>query len=440
MSVAINISSLTYDQINYLENLLHMIPVQNIHDKKIINPIDFISIINQTIFIPYMIASTILPTIPNINNTFIKTPLIFTATLRDNQIPVYNEALEQLKTYGTTTLALDPGFGKTILGARFTIEIGLLTVVLMHRETLTTQWKTTYEKSTNAIVWIVELGNTIPPPNYNVIICMDTRWHKIPDDIRSKVGLLIIDEAHAFCTPSHVNCLLAFQPAYIIAESATLERDDEMHNMIYAICGTHGVYREQEKQYTVTKIITNFVPLRKMNRMKKTDWTKLVRDTLMNPRRNDIICNLAIHHKEDSILILTSLIDHVHILYNTLKNIDSCDYLCGNKKSYKDCRILIGTTHKLGVGFDQETFCKDFSGNKFKILILVCSIKKYSMLIQIIGRIRHISPNIIILVDSDPIYLNHWRKIHNWFKKRDANIISHNINQLTIDLTKNILL
>ena len=122
--------------------------------------------------------------------------------------------------------------------------------------------------------------------------------------MRDAVGFLIIDEAHAFCTPTHVGCLLAFHPKYILAETATLERDDKMELMIYAICGSHGVFRELDKPFSVVKVITNTKPVRKQNRVGGVDWHSLVQSTLFDERRNQIILDLVTTNHDKTILII----------------------------------------------------------------------------------------------------------------------------------------
>jgi hypothetical protein len=357
--------------------------------------------------------------IPNIDIQYPNNNFNFIGSLRENQIAVEQESWDQLEKYGTSTLGLYPGFGKTILGAKLASRAKLLTVVLVHREILTIQWKKTFNDFTDAVVWIV--GEKIIPSSYNVIICMDTRWHLIPKHIRDNVGFIIIDEAHAFCTRTHVGCLLAFHPKYILAESATLERDDKMETMIYAICGNHGVYREINKPFTVIKVITNTKPIRKKNRIGGVDWSSLVKNTLFDDRRNQIILNMvSTTYSQDTILILTSLVDHVRLLHQNLMKIGvSCDYMCGDKKIYSDCRVLIGTTSKVGTGFDQATSCPNYSGKRFNVVIIVCSMKKYSMLVQNVGRgFRADYPTIVYLVDNDEIYKSHWYKCRKWFLTR----------------------
>lgn len=395
---------------------------ENRYTKERPDPVLFYNIIDGELHLPYMFSASMFQINPNIDLKFSTSTINFKGTLREAQIPVEQEIWDQLTKYGTSTAGLYPGFGKTILGAKSISRAGLLSCVLVHREILTSQWKKTFESFTDASVWIV--GEKNPPPTCNVIICMDTRWDKIPAAMRDAVGFLIIDEAHAFCTPTHVSCLLAFHPKYILAESATLERDDEMHSMIQAIVGTHGVFKECDKPFSVVKIVTNIKVERKKNRQGGVDWTALVHDTLMNERRNKLIVDLVLNNSTSSILILTSLVDHALLLHEKLQEKKvSSDYMCGNRKGYKDCSVLIGTTSKVGTGFDQGTFCENFNGKHFDLLILVCSLKKYSMLVQNVGRaLRSDAPTVFHLVDDDDIYKSHWYLCRKWYMSRSAKL------------------
>lgn len=390
-------------------------------------PIQFYFLDNGVLHMPYLFASSLLQIIPNIDTVFPVSNLTFTGQLREHQITVEKEAWGQLESRGTSTLGLYPGFGKTILGASLASRTKLITCILVHREILTGQWKKTFTDFTNGRVWIV--GEKDPPPVCDVIICMDTRWSVIPQSVRDCVGFLIIDEAHAFCTPSHVRCLMSFHPKYILAESATLERDDGMHSMIYAICGNHGVYRETDIPFTVFKLNTGTKPERTLTRTGGVNWAALVQSTLFNERRNAIIVGLVTQNPNSTILILTSLVDHAMLLHNILQKLGvSSDYMCGTRKTYHDCRVLVGTMSKIGTGFDQATACPDYSGRRFDTLILASSIKKYAMLVQNVGRaFRSEWPRIMHLVDDDNIYKSHWYKCRKWYLSRGGIINDYTI-------------
>jgi superfamily II DNA or RNA helicase len=337
--------------------------------------------------------------------------------------------LDQLTTYGTSIVGLYPGFGKTVLGSNLVSSFKYRVVILVHREVLTTQWKKTFEDNTDAKVWIVPLSKTPVPidPSYNVIICMITRVKQITQKDRDDIGFLIIDEAHAFCTPESAPYLLWFHPQYVLVETATLMRDDGMEKVIYSITGTHGVYRDSKKPFVVYKVETGITPKRKYTKQGKVNYSKLVSDTLLHPKRNDQVLPILEKEKGNKILVLTALTEHVDIL-NTLfldKGYNSDSY-CGKKKSYIDKDILVGTVSKIGTGFDPANACKTYDGRPFRILILMCSIKKYALLVQVFGRIfRDDFPVVYFFVDGDGIFGNHWTKASKWVVLHEGKIFNY---------------
>jgi len=307
----------------------------------------------------------------------------------------------------------------TILGAYLASFYGYLTVVLMHRTILLKQWQQTFQKVTNATTWVV--GEEPMPPLFNVIICLDKRVEKVPIEMRNRVGMMIIDEAHAWCTQSQVSRLLGFHPRYVIAETATLERDDDMHRMIVAICGEHHIRREMKKTFYVYKIFTGVIGEREERKSGPgVVWHTLAKSLAFNPVRNQIIIQLAMKNPEFKIVILTGYRAHTKLLHQTFVELgESVDFLCGSKKNYRDSRILIGTINKIGTGFDESSFCDDFGGVKINLGILAHSVAKKQLLEQTVGRIfRADFPNIMHLVDDDKTIKNHWRNAKSWYKSK----------------------
>lgn len=427
MACAISRSLINDEQALQIRSYLCLTPkvIRNKYNRNNLpDPVTFYQYVDQTIHLPMAFAKKLM-NVNNDNNNFAKTGLTFTGQLRDYQIHVEDEAWNQLLKHGSTTLGLYPGFGKTILGAKLASRTQLLTVVLVTSTILLGQWKKTFEDNTNSKVWIV--GEKSPPEKCNVIICMDTRYEQIPIETRNKVGVLIIDEAHLFCTPTRVGTLLAFHPKHVIIESASLERDDEMERMIYAIAGTHNILRLSEKPFTVYKVMTNIKPERKKNKVGDIDYLKLQKATLFDECRVEIIVNMIKINLNFKILILTSLVDHALLLYERLNALSiSCDFLCGNKKGYSDSNVLIGTMSKIGTGFDPATSCPNYKGLPFDLLFLVSTIKKETMLVQNVGRcFRADFPTIMHFVDDDDIYKNHWYRARKWYLKRNGTVIEY---------------
>lgn len=161
MAFAVRRDSISNELALQINSLLTLIPEKTYNnfnkfsDNQDVKIITFYHIINGILHLPFLFASSLLQVIPNINISYPLTSLIFTGKLRDYQISVEEKAWEQLETYGTTTLGLYPGFGKTILGAKLASRSKLLTVILVTREILTIQWKKTFTDNTTAKVWIV---------------------------------------------------------------------------------------------------------------------------------------------------------------------------------------------------------------------------------------------------------------------------------------------
>ena len=387
-----------------------------------------------TIRLPFRFACSLFKRIVNHDRVYPRVtvnnfePLKFEATLREYQVQPALEAYEQLKTWGSTTLKLPPGFGKTMIGAWLWCLTSSVCAVLVVQQPLLKQWKKTFDIAAPTLsrsIWIV---GEDPPPGPNVIpaiiICMNQRTSQIPSYIKDAVACLIIDEAHCFCTPERVDALLAFTPKYVIAETATLERDDGMEKMIHSICGEHSVYRAPTTQYSVLKLDTSIAVEEKRNRY-GVDFSDLCTRLCALPERNNIIVNIVKRNPHRKFMILTRLADHVTLLNMLITQIGiQCATLYRNQKTYSDSPVLIGTIPKIGTGFDEANACEDFGGIQSDTLILANSIKKNTVFEQVRGRImRSSSPIVIYLVDRNSVCKRHFRETVPWIESTQGTII-----------------
>lgn len=365
------------------------------------------------IILPYIFANSLLGYHINSQLTFPQGNFNFTGQLRNEQISPINLALQQLDQFGTTTLSFPTGFGKSICATHLSSyclqKTGGLVLVISPRETIQKGWYETFTRETNAIVWVVENQPKIPE-RCNVILCLNTRFEKIPKEIIGIISTLILDEAHTLTTACQVPVLLGTQPKYIIICTATLERDDNLHTMIQLIAGTHKVEVKNEKPFIVYKLNTGIKTELILNKNGTTDFSQLSKNLSMDPIRNAFIIDLVEKNPNSKIMILSWNKTHVNLLMNILKNREhSVDYLAGTKSSYKDSRILIGTISKVGTGFDAKNVAIDWDGLHIDTVILAGSTKSLSLHTQLIGRgFRANNPVIIDLVDDNPICKRHW--------------------------------
>lgn len=383
------------------------------------------------VFLPFTYGRALTKDFPNDDLEYAEAKLTFKGNLRKNQEEVIDEALEHLNKTRTVLLALCTGFGKTVLGAYLSVTIGLRVCVLYHRSNLGVQWEKTFRDNTDGSIWTVGEGAY---ENQNIILCMGTRVHKIPEEIVSTIGTLIVDEAHCFCTPTAPSIFLKFTPKYIILETATPDRKDGMDQIIYdLIDGESVVHRISEKPFTVFKLMTEIELTIKRDQDGSINWPDLIDKYTKDKERNNILLTITRRFKEKKILFLTERNDHVLALSELMKP-EIVATMSGTQTNYNDARILIGNISKLGTGFDQEAACLDFGGVRIDLVVLCVSIKSLSRLEQCVGRgLRSEYPTIIHLVDGiDLIRKSHWRECSKWYKSRKATVYEVSCDDLFI--------
>lgn len=389
---------------------------------------------NNEIVLPYTFANALFQKHLNSTIQFPPGSFKFTGKLRAEQVPVVEEALKQLNSSGTTTLALPTGFGKSItatyLGAIIMSNgTGGLMLILTNRETIQKGWVETVTGNTDAAVWVVDSKMKIPS-HCNVIITMDGKFQKIPWEIRKLVSVFVIDEAHCLSTSSQVPVLLGVCPKYVIACSATLSRPDGMHVMVENIVGQHKVEIKNNKKFTVYKLHTGIKTELVKNKQGTTNFSALVKELAFNPKRNAMIIDFIEQNKHLKVMVLTWSVEHVNLLYKIMRERgESVDMLAGTKSSYIDSRVLVGSISKISVGFDAKNVSINFDGINIDTLLLCGSTKSYNLHIQSIGRaFRSDNPLIVEFIDDDRISKSHSRERDKNYENLNCEIKVFKVN------------
>ena len=154
--------------------------------------------------------------------------------------------------------------------------------------------------------------------------------------------------------------------------------------------------------HLVYKINTGFTPEIEYDRNGNLNWGKIIEAQCLNEERNNLIIKIIQKFKDRTFLVLTKRVEGANILFKKLKDMNEHvdTYIESQTEFDKNCRILIGTTSKVGVGFDHD---------KLDALILASDLEEY--FIQYLGRVfrRHDTiPIVFDLVDNNPVLKRHF--------------------------------
>lgn len=368
------------------------------------------------VYLPYNYYLRISDEIPNSERSHPRAEFEFKGTLRDYQESIVDEALDHLEEFGTCTLNVPPAFGKTVMASYIARKCGLKVLVIAPRKLLVPQWVNTFSRFTSAEVTTSDYKGDMEA--MDIIVTTTQKLKKIHPCVLDQIGTVIFDEAHMLCTPSAVKILLATQPMFVIACTATYSRSDTMHNMMNLIVGTHRVHRPLYREHTVVKVKTEFEPQVVPSKVAKIDWSIFAGSLWPIVERNQFIVDLCIAHDDKFIAVFTSYVEHAELLARMLQaEGQDVDTLYATKSKYRNCRVLIITVPKGGTGFDQEAVCQAFDGNRFNMGILAFSTKDQSLLEQVVGRLFRTEdvPLVYDIVDDHTKCEKHWDIREDWY-------------------------
>jgi superfamily II DNA or RNA helicase len=291
----------------------------------------------------------------------------FLGKLRTEQEEVRNEAYQNLLETGSTIISAKPGFGKTIVSIELICALNVPTLILVKQTTVANQWIESIAKyaPTKRVTKLsskkFELFSDIYIAN-PVLFKEDNNvffFHRNKLDVLQKIKFLVVDELHQVVSRKNHKAFFKVSPDYFLGLSATPYRpeNDPMTKAISLFFGDKIVKTPFFKKHTVYIIKTNFSPQFKINIFtKQLDWNQVLASQATNANRNRKIIECLKRFPDRIWLVLVKRVEHAKILNEMLKesNLES-SVLTGTTKDFdKNTKILIGTTCKIGTGFDHS--------------------------------------------------------------------------------------
>jgi superfamily II DNA or RNA helicase len=320
----------------------------------------------------------------------------FTAQLRDEQTRIKTLALSELNDSGSIVIAAHPGFGKTITAISIACELNTKTVIIVNKLVLIEQWKDAIAKFTTGCASQYVTSRTLSlDPTASIYIVNAINIRKKSRSFWREIEFMIVDELHQIVTKNLTKALLLFTPNYVLGLSATPYRFDEYDRAIAWFFGKRLIGKKLNAAHTATIIKTGFTPTRLKYTRQGVDWNSVLMEQSENDKRNDIIVNAVLEHPARTWMILVKRVAHATILVEKFNAAGvECTTLLGSAISFDvNCKILIGTTSKIGVGFDHAAI---------DALCIAADVKNY--FVQFLGRCMRRPDCKPIVVDFDDEY------------------------------------
>ena len=295
----------------------------------------------------------------------------FKGTLRPEQAAAAKVLIE----HEMGVLAATTAFGKTVLAAWMIAERGVNTLILVHRRQLMDQWVARLsefldfpEKSIGRLGG----GRRKLRGRIDVALIQSMVRKDVVDNRIADYGHLIIDECHHLSAQSFERAVSRAKSKYILGLSATVQRKDGHHPIIFMQCGPIR-YRVDAKDQARARPFRHHVIVRptgfrnpgEPEEDARFEYQKLCQSLMEDRPRNRLICGdvAAAVQAGRRPIVLTERTEHLVVLSNELKTRDiDCAVLHGGLPKQQraaalaeidtGAKVVLATGRYVGEGFD----------------------------------------------------------------------------------------
>ena len=361
-----------------------------------------------------------------------KISLPFAGDLRDYQKHIVGEFMKKAPD-GGGLLEIPCGRGKTVMGLKILSEVGLKTLVIVHKSFLLNQWVERIEQFLpGARIGRIQ-GQTIDIENKDIVIGMlqSLSMKDYPDSMFDSFGLTIVDEVHHIAAEVFVRSLFRIVSHHMLGLSATMQRKDGLTKVFKMFLGD-VVYKEKANmEHNVLVKAIEF-------QSNDEEFNEIVYDFRGNPQYSTMISKLCNFYDRSNFILrvlkesfqndpkqqIIVLAHNKNLLTYLYKAIDEDDYATvgyyvgGMKeaalKESESKNIIIATYSMASEALDIKTLTP----------LLMATPK--TDITQSVGRIlrtKHAQPVVIDIVDKHDLFQRQWQKRKTYYHKQNYEIM-----------------
>ena len=242
-------------------------------------------------------------------------PWALQVTMRDYQIA----AVERAALLRDGVVVSPTGSGKTVMAMGLVAKLQTPALILVHNRLLLEQVCEAAERCLGVEAGVLGAGRTDIRPL--TVATVQTLLRRDLSELRGQFGLVILDEAHHCPAPTFTEVLLQFSARWRIGLTATPERKDRLHPMMYASLGPELVRMRPLEMLamgslsasSVTPVQTTFAGGR------LTDHAEMMGALAAHPQRNREIVDAIVATRGARALVLVERVEHCHAMAELLR-------------------------------------------------------------------------------------------------------------------------
>lgn len=323
----------------------------------------------------------------------------FAGELRDFQ----QDVVDDLLRYDFATLPAPTGSGKTVIAMAMITSRRQPALVIVHTKELLNQWIErieTFLGIPREEIGIIGAGKKIIGDKITVGIVNSI--YPSAEDIREKIGFLIVDECHRTPSRTFTMAVSAFDCRYMLGLSATPYRRDGLSRLIFWHIGdVHHEIKAEDLQETgdilKVKAIQRFTNFRSWADA-TTEYPQMLAELTKDNDRNELIARDVIREAGNGggiCLVLTDRREHAVRLVTKIRSGGiRAEVLTGELPAKErqgiverlnsgEIPVLVATGQLIGEGFD----CRELS-----TLFLATPIRFDGRVKQYLGRVMRPAP------------------------------------------------
>ena len=356
----------------------------------------------------------------------------FKGTLREHQKKAFEAFLKCAKKRGCGLLELFCGAGKTVIALAILAELGVKTLIVVHKTFLMNQWTERIAQFLpSARVGRIQ-GEIMDIENKDIVLGMlqSISMKEYPSSLLDGFGFAIIDEVHHISAEVFSRALFKVVTRHMLGLSATMKRKDGLTRVFKMFLGDVVYKKERERTEEVLVKAIHYghnseeYMKEHLNFRGHVNYSSMIKQLCEFVPRSEFIIqllqNILTWHDGQQLMVIGHNRSLLMYLFERISEIGfatSGYYLGGMKeadlKKSEDKNIIIATYAMAAEGLD------------IKSLTTLVMVTPKTDVCQAVGRIlrRKSAHHLVVdIVDAHPIFKRQWAKRLSFYKKQHYKI------------------